>query len=187
MARRSIGIFLCFTLIMAVICPVRAELTGQPRTSDDFVQALTPKALTNVRTRGLNIGIGSAMPVVPAAASSAFERPKVSFQVEFGFNSAILTSQATGILDNLGRALVSQNLAGYRFQLSGHTDATGKPEYNLELSKRRARAVRDYLTQQFGIDQARLTTLGYGSKQLLDPDNPGSEANRRVEIVNLGN
>ena len=106
--------------------------------------------------------------------------------MEFAFNSAELTPKATGILDELGRALTSPELAAYRFQLTGHTDGVGNPDYNLALSKRRAASVRDYLTRSFGVSPGRLVAIGRGAQQLLDPANPASDANRRVEIVNLG-
>lgn len=121
-----------------------------------------------------------------AAATQPKEAPRISFQVEFAFNSAELTPTATGILNELGRALTSPDLAAYRFQLTGHTDGVGNPDYNLALSKRRAAAVRDYLTRTFGVSSGRLVAIGRGSQQLLDPANPASDVNRRVEIVNLG-
>lgn len=184
------------------------EPTAAPTTTQDFIRALRPdtpaageKPAENPdekpRTRGLSLGTGStAEPVAPPPASASTPAataaakpktaPRISFQVEFAFNSAELTPKATGILDELGRALTSPDLAAYRFQLTGHTDGVGNPDYNLALSKRRAASVRDYLTRSFGVSPNRLVAIGRGSQQLLDPANPASDANRRVEIVNLG-
>lgn len=184
------------------------EPTAAPTTTEDFIRALRPETPAagekpaenpdeKPRTRGLSLGTGStAEPVAPppasastpAAATTAKPKtaPRISFQVEFAFNSAELTPKATGILDELGRALTSPDLAAYRFQLTGHTDGVGNPDYNLALSKRRAASVRDYLTRSFGVSPNRLVAIGRGSQQLLDPANPASDANRRVEIVNLG-
>ncbi|MBK1839060.1 OmpA family protein [Azospirillum sp. YIM B02556] len=162
------------------------------------------------RTRGLALGTGDATaPAAPPAAAAQSSAPpaaasppaaaaqakvapqpkaapRISFQVEFAFNSAQLSPKATGILNELGRALTSPDLSAYRFQLTGHTDAVGSADYNLALSKRRAASVRDYLTKTFGVSPGRLMARGLGSQQLLDPANPASDANRRVEIVNLG-
>ncbi|WP_236784110.1 OmpA family protein [Azospirillum humicireducens] len=185
--------------------------TAAPTTSEDFIRALAPAA----GGRGLSLGTaGAAEPAalppaspsvsapapVAAAASTAVRppasrppaaakpaaAPRISFQVEFAFNSAELTPKAAGILDELGRALTSPELSAYRFQLTGHTDGVGNPDYNLALSKRRAASVREYLTRSFGVSPNRLVAIGRGSQQLLDPANPASDANRRVEIVNLG-
>ncbi len=178
------------------------EPTAAPTTTEDFIRALrpdTPPADGKPRTRGLALGTGSAAEpaapppasapastAAPAAAAKPKAAPRISFQVEFAFNSAELTPKAAGILDELGRALTSPDLSAYRFQLTGHTDGVGNPDYNLALSKRRAASVRDYLTRSFGVSPGRLVAIGRGSQQLLDPANPASDANRRVEIVNLG-
>lgn len=183
------------------------EPTAAPTTTEDFIRALRPDTPTATempaekpRTRGLSLGTGSATEPAPpppastsapaatttTAAAKPKTAPRISFQVEFAFNSAELTPKAAGILDELGRALTSPDLAAYRFQLTGHTDGVGNPDYNLALSKRRAASVRDYLTRSFGLSPGRLVAIGRGSQQLLDPANPASDANRRVEIVNLG-
>lgn len=181
------------------------EPTAAPTTTEDFIRALRPdtpasnetpdeKPDEKPRTRGLALGTGGAgeppPPPSPSAPAPTTMKPKtaprISFQVEFAFNSAELTPKAAGILDELGRALTSPDLAAYRFQLTGHTDGVGNPDYNLALSKRRAASVRDYLTRRFGVSSSRLVAIGRGSQQLLDPANPASDANRRVEIVNLG-
>ena len=63
--------------------------------------------------------------------------------------------------------------------IEGHTDAQGNREFNVELSKRRAQAVADYLTE-LGVPADRLEVKGFG------PDRPRSNAasdNRRVEAV----
>ncbi len=168
-----------------------------PTTSEDFIRALKPdrpQGDEKPRTRGLALGTGdtTAAPAPAPAPSHGTPAPqpkaapRISFQVEFAFNSAELTPKATGILNELGRALTSPDLAAYRFQLTGHTDGVGNPDYNLALSKRRAASVRDYLTRTFGVSSGRLVAIGRGSQQLLDPANPASDVNRRVEIVNLG-
>ncbi|MBJ6368229.1 OmpA family protein [Snuella sedimenti] len=70
----------------------------------------------------------------------------------------------------------------------GHTDSTGSEDYNMTLSKNRAYAVTNYLTQN-GIGQGRLTTNWFGETQPLH-DNATAEGrakNRRVNIAILPN
>jgi outer membrane protein OmpA-like peptidoglycan-associated protein len=126
-------------------------------------------------TRGLRVSNAPAAP--PAASAGA------NLKVEFGFNSASLTPQATSALDNLGHALADPSLKDASFQIAGHTDAVGTDEANLALSQKRAAAVKSYIVAKYGIDQARLKTVGYGKTQLLDPDNPTSGVNRRVQVT----
>lgn len=72
--------------------------------------------------------------------------------------------------------------------IEGHTDATGSEEYNLELSRKRAQNVANYLAS-LGISPTRFTIMGYGESQpLMTNDTPeGRAANRRVEIGIMAN
>jgi len=69
--------------------------------------------------------------------------------------------------------------------IEGHTDSVGNAAHNLDLSKRRAEAVRAVLVAQFNIDVSRLTTQGLGSTKSIDSnDTPqGRAQNRSVELV----
>jgi outer membrane protein OmpA-like peptidoglycan-associated protein len=110
----------------------------------------------------------------------------VNIYINFAYNSADLSSDARITLEGLGNALRSPDLEGFNFMIAGHTDAKGGVEFNQRLSERRATAVRDYLTSQFGIPAARLASRGYGKSQLLDPDHPEDGVNRRVQVINAG-
>ncbi len=70
-----------------------------------------------------------------------------------------------------------------RIEISGHTDSTGSREHNMELSKARAEAVKDYLVKK-GIDPSRITTRGYGpDKPVASNDTKDGRAkNRRIEF-----
>ena len=68
--------------------------------------------------------------------------------------------------------------------VEGHTDSQGSASYNMDLSQRRAQAVRDYLVSR-GIASDRVTSQGYGFARSI-ADNKSAEGranNRRVEIV----
>jgi outer membrane protein OmpA-like peptidoglycan-associated protein len=110
----------------------------------------------------------------------------VNIYINFAYNSADLTSDARITLDGLGAALRDPKLQGFNFMIAGHTDAKGGVEFNQKLSERRAGAVRDYVTSQFGIPAERLASKGYGKSQLLDPDHPEDGVNRRVQVINAG-
>lgn len=148
----------------AFVMPAIADdLQGQTR--QDFIDQLAPK------TRGLTV---------------ANDQPKMDMRIQFEFGSAGLTDSARQVLDELGAALQSSALAEFRFSLVGHTDAVGSEEYNLKLSQARARAVKDYLTRKFGIEQGRLQASGVGESDPVDPGDPEGALNRRVAITNLG-
>ena len=66
--------------------------------------------------------------------------------------------------------------------IEGHTDSIGGRDYNLDLSRRRAQAVVEYLTS-LGVDASRLQVRGYGFDRPLDGRSAASVENRRVEAV----
>ncbi|HEY1360865.1 MAG TPA: tetratricopeptide repeat protein [Xanthobacteraceae bacterium] len=122
---------------------------------------------------------------VTASGGGAAAAPSVDLYVNFGYDSADLTSDARITLDRLGAALRDSRLDRFGFLIAGHTDAKGSADYNQGLSERRADAVRRYLISQHGIASARLSSIGYGSSQLLDPTRPEDGVNRRVRVVNV--
>ena len=70
-----------------------------------------------------------------------------------------------------------------RVEISGHTDNSGSPSYNIQLSQKRAQSVYNYLITN-GIDSQRLIPKGYGSNQPLADNNSeeGRQKNRRIEF-----
>ena len=66
--------------------------------------------------------------------------------------------------------------------IEGHTDAVGPDIDNLSLSDRRAEAVAEILTQEFGIPPENLTTQGYGEQYLKVPTQAPERRNRRVTV-----
>jgi len=115
------------------------------------------------------------------------EAPIVRKGVRFKFDSAQLTEQAKDRLDNVVNAL--KGASDIDVRIEGHTDSLGDANYNLKLSKDRAKSVKRYLVDH-GIEADRLTTEGYGETRPVAPntmpdgsDNPDGRAkNRRVEL-----
>jgi len=124
-------------------------------------------------------------PVIAKKLAPEADAPSINIKVFFEFDSAILKPEAMDVLDNLGEALTYEELNNYRFQIAGHTDAVGTDDYNQKLSEQRAKSVLDYLVTMFGIDASRLDSAGYGESQLLAPDTPEGDINRRVQVTRL--
>ena len=102
--------------------------------------------------------------------------------IYFDFDKATFTTEAYTELNKLEN-MMRQN-EGMIIELAGHTDAVGTKAYNLFLSKKRAEAVKDYLTKK-GIDSRRIQAVGYGKTMPLasnDDEDEGRELNRRVEF-----
>ena len=105
----------------------------------------------------------------------------VSHAIQFDVNSDQLRPESINVIKEVAAALQKQ--PSLKVCVEGHTDSTGEAAKNLDLSKRRAEAVREALIK-LGIGAERLTTQGFGqSKPLAPNDTPqGRAENRRVEF-----
>ena len=76
---------------------------------------------------------------------------------------------------------------GLRLGIEGHTDNVGAATANLDLSKRRAEAVKAYLVSTLHVDASRLEASGFGATKPAQPNTTaeGRQTNRRVELVKL--
>ena len=104
-----------------------------------------------------------------------------SKSIRFDFDKANVKPEYRDILNRVAGILMT--LKGYTIAVYGYTDDIGTQGYNLQLSQRRAEAVRDFLVQT-GIPATIMSTKGFGKS---DPRVPGDgeqarAANRRVEI-----
>lgn len=126
------------------------------------------------------------VPPVPQPSAQAKPELRAAFRVEFDFNSARLRPESREILDRVAAVMTAPAAGKTRFRIVGHTDSVGSDAANLSLSQRRAAAVVEYLVERHHIAPARLEASGRGARELLLPDQPTAAANRRVEIVNLG-
>jgi outer membrane protein OmpA-like peptidoglycan-associated protein len=105
----------------------------------------------------------------------------------FDFDRATFKTESYTELNKLENML-RQN-SSLKIEIGGHTDAVGSYNYNVFLSRKRAEAVKDYLTKK-GIDPRRISAKGYGKSKPLasnDDENDGRELNRRVEFKVLRN
>jgi|tagenome__1003787_1003787.scaffolds.fasta_scaffold20824779_2 outer membrane protein OmpA-like peptidoglycan-associated protein len=174
-------------LLAAGIFAASASAQSVP-SPDQIIKSLTPTGPSGA-TRGIRLqpatGNGGATAGRPSAPRQA---PAISLNVQFTTGSAELTPEATRVLENLGKALSDQTLAGYRFRIEGHTDTVGTHPYNKELSDRRAATVVDYLATNFQVDRSRMEAIGMGEDGLLvpTPDQTPEQRNRRVQVVNVG-
>jgi large repetitive protein len=111
------------------------------------------------------------------------DRIEIKEAVYFDSSADSIQQRSFGLLDQVSALLVQAEHIK-RVRIEGHTDNRGKPQYNLELSQRRAAAVLHYLTEH-GVDAARLESEGYGLGKPIADNNTteGRAANRRVEFL----
>ena len=100
--------------------------------------------------------------------------------IHFPFDNYSLTTSEVKILDSFIRAVPKAALF-----ITGHTDSKGSVPYNDRLSKRRAEAVKNYLTSK-SYPSALIKQNSFGESKLIEADDEDEEkgmVNRRVEIV----
>ena len=106
-------------------------------------------------------------------------------RVLFAFDQATLRAGARRTLQRIVRVVEAYPEAPV--EVRGHTDDVGSNAYNLDLSKRRAEAVVDFLLDA-GVSRGRLKARGFGERQPVGPNDTaqGRQRNRRVEVVIRG-
>jgi outer membrane protein OmpA-like peptidoglycan-associated protein len=145
-------------------------------------------AVAESRTRiagGDEIEYTVAQVVRQLVPTRSVPRPRIDFhKVTFAFDSDVLTEQARTNLDVVGQALRASALGDERFVLGGHTDDVGSPEYNDELSRRRAESAKSYLVETWHVAPERIEIRGYGeARPLVSEETDDARAtNRRVEL-----
>lgn len=109
----------------------------------------------------------------------------VSYGIYFDVNSDKVKTESYGTLKEIAKVLTDN--PGVRIKIVGHTDGDGDAAKNLDLSKRRAAAVKSELSKTFSIDAGRIETDGKGKTEPIAPnDTPANKAqNRRVEFIKL--
>ena len=107
----------------------------------------------------------------------------VTHGILFDVNSDRLRAESYGTLKEVAGVLTEN--ATLKVQIVGHTDSDGDDAANMDLSKRRANAVKTALVGEFKIDAARMDVDGKGESQPIDNNNTsaGKANNRRVEFI----
>jgi len=112
---------------------------------------------------------------------------KTDFKIEFDYNSDKINSVSGRQLEAIAEALKGK-LNNYKFDIVGHTCSKGSDDYNMNLSKRRARSVAKYLENKYGLSSSRFKSMGKGKSQPIESNDTeaGRQKNRRVEFINTG-
>jgi len=155
-----------------------------------FAPKVPTPAAPSPKTPSLVVALAPKAPSLPTAPSLTEASP-ASLQkrlneilarssIEFESNTTRMTPRSLATLDQLIDQL--RHAPRTAIEIGGHTDKYGKPDYNLQLSQRRADAVRRYFTKH-GLPK-QFTAVGYGASQPLSvaENRAGLQRNRRIEL-----
>jgi len=118
--------------------------------------------------------------VSPSSLQKTLNEILARTSIEFESNSTTMIPSSLATLEQLTDQL--RHTPRTAIEIGGHTDKYGEPEYNLQLSHRRAEAVRRYFSKHGLTNQ--FTAVGYGASQPLSVSEKraGLQRNRRIEL-----
>jgi hypothetical protein len=118
----------------------------------------------------------------PVATPPAPPPVQKNYTVLFDTGKATLSPESASTISTAASAFKTSN--GRAVAVSGHTDTTGTPQFNLKLSRQRAAAVQAEL-QRDGVPGTAIAALGYGEQNLpvKTGKNVPDQRNRSVDIV----
>jgi len=113
----------------------------------------------------------------------------IKLNILFDTGKDVVAQKYYSIIEDLATTLKGRDPETTTVELQGHTDSRNSEAYNLDLSSRRANAVREILIQNYGVNSSQVTAVGYGETQLLiSPETTSDDyaQNRRVVAVLSG-
>lgn len=119
-------------------------------------------------------------PEIKKEVRSLFTKAMQGIQFETG--KAVIKKSSNAILKQIAQVFIENPT--YQVEIQGHTDNVGNSEMNMQLSEKRANAVRDFLIKE-GVEPNRMTAVGYGDTRPIasNKNAKGRAENRRVEFV----
>jgi len=159
------------------------KLAGPETAPDLDLAALRQQAADRIKARAkLDAAPLKRAPIAP----DLLKLPQVTADIQFDEDAAVVRPESYRMLGRIADALYHPSLLGSKFLIVGHTVSTGKRDYNLTLSQRRADVIRDIMISTFKISPKRLQAIGLGEEQMLDSLHPGAPVNAQVQLMTVG-
>lgn len=135
-----------------------------------------PRMIANIRVMAGGTAMYDAL-----AAEGRFATQGILFDT----GSDVIRPESTPTLKEIGEMLKQHS--DLRLRIEGHTDDVGDDAANLQLSEKRAAAVKAFIQQSYQIDASRLEAQGLGETMPAAANDTaeGRQQNRRVELVRL--
>jgi len=135
------------------------------------------------RVEVVKIDFKPAQPVNTVEKQLTEQKRAVTYGIYFDFNKDTIKPESEPVLKQIVQAMTDNPT--WMLTVEGHTDNIGGDSYNLDLSKRRAAAVKQALVTRYRIASDRLSTDGFGASRPVESNDTleGRARNRRVELT----
>ena len=135
------------------------------------------------RIEVVKIEYKTAQPVNTVEKQLTEQKRAVTYGIYFDFNKDTIKPESETVLKEIVQAMTDN--PSWKLTVEGYTDNIGGDAYNLDLSKRRAAAVKQALVARYHIAADRLSTNGFGASRPVDTNDTleGRARNRRVELT----
>lgn len=184
-----------FGLLLAATIPfMPAAGVAQPRlTTDEFVDVLrVPVSDVTIDVKEIHERAIERMKKPgkpqdrPPLVDELNKLPQVAIDIRFNSDSSIIRPESYKLLGRIADAMYHPYLLDQKILIVAHMEAVGKRQNNLDLSQKRASAIREALVTTFRVAPQRVVALGLGEEQLADRAKPAAPANRRVQLIVIG-
>lgn len=172
--RNPLGLFL---LLFFYSFPAVAENQTEARGYEIFQQAPAPEKLAHILFPPDYRSVGR----LRSPNIKAKER-QFGLVINFAFDSAEILPDSVPLLEALGEMFGIDTVVSQAVVIEGHTDSIGTASYNQRLSEMRARSIKQYLIEHFGVDPQKLITVGRGERDLYSIEEPRAAINRRASF-----
>jgi peptidoglycan-associated lipoprotein len=172
----------------ADLAQLRAELMGEIQSGDQQTAADAGARVDEVarQVTALSNDLDALSAEFDTKIASLEARLHVDMPIHFAFDEAEIRDVDKPALDQFA-AVIREHHPNVMVTVEGFTDPAGEEEYNQWLGQQRANAVRQYLVESGGIDEAKVKAVSYGeaANRMVDPGAWGEDgvANRRVALV----
>ncbi|WP_348263426.1 OmpA family protein [Telmatobacter sp. DSM 110680] len=135
------------------------------------------------RVEVVKIDFKTQHPVNTVEKQLTEQKRAVTYGIYFDFNKDTIKTESEPVLKQIVQAMADN--PAWKLTVEGHTDNIGGDSYNLDLSKRRAAAVKQALVMRYHIAADRLSTDGFGASRPVETNDTleGRARNRRVELT----
>jgi outer membrane protein OmpA-like peptidoglycan-associated protein len=182
----GLRISLALALLMAPRIASAQQLDNtQIMTTLGQIKGAAPAVDVALLVEEANSNVGKGVATLPNW-SKLSQLSQLIVEIDFENNSTAIEPKSYRTVGLIADALHHPDLFRYKFLIVGHSSATGTAKHNLELSQKRADAINEALSTTFAVSPDRLFSVGAGEEWPIDPGQPESADNRRVQLINLG-